>query len=170
MKLHGDIRVNGKKYAAGSEVPWKFIYPFFLIHMLAFGGSGFFMAYTSDPPPLLFLYLHGGFALLIYLLFYLALFGVDEIKWMLINAVLGVLGIIAQLDWILEFFGRDFDDYSWAQHTIPFTYYVFYTFLLRQAALDLSGVREDEERARLVNNAYVLISTAVYLFILFRPA
>ena len=30
-----------------AELPWYKIYPFFLAHMLMFGGSGFFMAYTG---------------------------------------------------------------------------------------------------------------------------
>jgi hypothetical protein len=168
MKLHADIHVNGKKYAAGSEMPGKFIFPFFLLHMLMFGGSGFFMAYVSDGPPLLFLYLHGGFAILIYLLFYFAIFGVDEVKWMFINAGLGILGLIAQLDWILERFGKDFNDYSLAQHFIPFLYYVLYTFLLRQALLYFTGAVNNEGRRRLMDNIYVFGSLAVYLYMLYH--
>ncbi len=166
MKLRSELRINNKVYPAGSNVPWTFIYPFFLIHMLAFGGSGFFMAYMANPPALAFLYMHGGIAILVYLAFYLTLFGLDEVKWMFLNALLGVLGIVAQLDWILGLFGREFDDYSWPRHVIPFLYYVFYTFLLRQALLDISGARENEARASSVNNIYVLGSVAIYLFML----
>lgn len=167
MKLHSKIKLNGKTLDAGAQVPWLVIYPFFLVHMLAFGGSGFFMAYSTDPPPLLFLYIHGGIAIFVYTMFYFALFGVDEVKWMVLNAGLGILGIIAQLDWILALFDRDFDDYSWARHAIPFTYYVLYTFLLRQAIIDLAGVREDEERRRWIDNIYVFASLAIYLWMIF---
>ena len=52
MKLNSGFKMNGTYYEAGSEVPWYKIYPFFLIHMLMFGGSGFVMAYSGDGPPL----------------------------------------------------------------------------------------------------------------------
>ena len=59
MKLYGGIKINGKDYPKGSEVAWYQIYPFFLLHMLMFGGSGFLMAYASDDIPTAFLFLHG---------------------------------------------------------------------------------------------------------------
>jgi hypothetical protein len=168
MKLHHSLKINGKKYAAGADVPGTFVYPFFLLHMLMFGGSGFVMAYIDDAPPLLFLYMHGGIAILVYVIFYVAMFGVDEVKWMFINAGLGALGLSAQLDWILKLFGRDFDDYSWANHIVPFLYYVLYTFLLRQAILDIAGVRDNESRRRLLDNVYIFGSLAVYLYMLYH--
>ena len=58
MKLRSRMSINGKTYAKGTEVPWYKVYPFFLIHMLMFGGSGFVMAYAGKDPPVLFLYLH----------------------------------------------------------------------------------------------------------------
>lgn len=87
------------------------VYPFFLFHMLLFGGSGFYMAYADKGPSIFFLYLHGGIAILGYSVFYLAMFGRDEIKWMLINAVLGLFGIYTQIAWILALFGKHIDDY-----------------------------------------------------------
>ena len=105
--------------------------------MLAFGLSGFFMAYSSDGPGLGFLYMHGGIAIVVYTIFYLALFGGDEIKWMFINAALGLLGIYAQIDIILSLFGKKAGDYSAAVHVIPFLYYILYTFLLYQMVLDM---------------------------------
>lgn len=163
MKLHGDIQVNGKSYAKGDELPWYQIYPFFMFHMLMFGGSGFVMAYIGDAP-LLFLYLHGGLAILIYTVFYINLFGLDEVKWMFINAGLGLLGIYTQVGWLLSLFGRKIGDYPFYVHLIPFLYYVLYTFLLRQALLDLTRAREDESRKRFVENSYVAVSIAVSLF------
>jgi len=59
MKLRSDIRINGKLHRKGTTIPWYSIYPFFLIHMLMFGLSGFFMAYSSGGPDLSFLYMHG---------------------------------------------------------------------------------------------------------------
>lgn len=162
MKLRTDIRINGKLHPKGSEVPLKFIYPFFLIHMLMFGASGFLMAYGAEDVPMSFLYMHGGIAITVYLIFYLAIFGVDEIKWMFINAGLGLFGIISQIDWILDIFGKSYEQFSIGRHVIPFLYFVLYTFLLRQAVLDVSGARENEERRQLVDYAYVGISLIVY--------
>lgn len=51
MKLHGEMQINGWTYAKGSEIPWRMIYPFFMLHMLMFGGSGFMMAYGDKHPP-----------------------------------------------------------------------------------------------------------------------
>ena len=93
MKLSADITIDKQIYVKGTDVPWYNIYPFFLVHMLIFGLSGFFMAYSDKGFSLLFLYVHGGFAILVYITFYLAIFECDEVKWMFINAFLGITGI-----------------------------------------------------------------------------
>jgi hypothetical protein len=167
MKARTDIRINGKLYRKGTNFPWYTIYPFFLVHMLAFGLSGFFMAYSSDAPGLGFLFLHGGFAILVYTVFYLAFFGVDEVKWMFINSALGLLGIYAQIDLILGLFGKRADDFPAIVHVIPFLYYVLYTFLLYQMVLDLTGARGDPAKKRLVENFYIAGSLVVYGFLYF---
>jgi hypothetical protein len=163
MKLHGDISINGKAYPAGSRVPGKFIYPFFLLHMGMFGLSGFFMAYAADDVPLHFLFLHGGIAIGVYLVFYLAIFGRDEVRWMLVNAGLGLFGIYTEIGWLLSLFGKSPGDFHWTRHVVPFGYYVLYTFLLRQLLLDAFGAREDESRRRRVETAYVVGSLMMYL-------
>jgi len=163
MKLSGDITINGKSYAKGTEVPWYNIYPFFLLHMLLFGGSGFYMAYASDRPDVLFLYLHGGFAVIIYTIFYLVIFGRDEVKWMFINAGLGVLGIYSQIGWLLSWFGKRIEDYPVYVHVIPLLYFVLYTFLLRHAVMDITRSREDPVRKKLVENGYIALSVVFYL-------
>lgn len=145
-----------------------FIYIFFGIHMLMFGLSGFLMAYASNRPELTFIYLHGGIAIFVYTIFYLTIFGRDEVKWMLINAALGILGIYAQIGWILGKFGKNIDDYPWYVHVTPFLYYVLYTFLLRQFVLDLTGSRDNAGRKKLVDAAYVLLSLLFYVAILLR--
>lgn len=162
MELQADITINGKKYSKGDTVPWYAIYPFFLLHMGGFGASGFFMAYTNDGPGLFFLYLHGGFACLIYLLFYVSIFGVDRVRWMFINAVLGLFGIYAQIDWILSAFGKSAADFSAVLHFIPFLYYVLYTFLLHQMVLDLFKTRSNPSRRRIVDLLYILFSIVIY--------
>ena len=165
MKVHGDITFNDKVYPKGSDFPWYYLYPFFLLHMAAFGVSGFFMAYTSDGPGLGFLYMHGGLAIFVYLMFYLTIFGVDEVKWMFINSALGLFGIYAQIDLILSLFGKQAGDYSVLVHFIPFLYYILYTFLLYQLVLDVTGARENPDRKRIVEAAYIVISLVVYSWI-----
>ncbi len=163
MRLHGDITINGRKYPKGMDVPWFAIYPFFLLHMLIFGGSGFFMAYGSQRPSVLFLYAHGGIAIAVYTVFYVTIFGVDEVRWMFINAALGLLGIYSQIAWLLSLVGRKARDYPVYVHVIPFLYFVLYTFLLRHAITDLTGSRDAPARKALVEHTYVGVSVLVYV-------
>ena len=154
-----DMRRNGGHW---------FIYLFFGIHMLMFGLSGFFMAYSSDGPGLGMVYMHGGIAILVYMVFYLTIFGRAEVQWMLINAGLGILGIYSQIGWILARFGKDIDGYSWKVHVVPFLYYILYTFLLRQFLLDLTRSRDNPGRRKLVDAVYVVGSLVVYGSFLLR--
>jgi hypothetical protein len=163
MKLQGAISVGKVRYAKGADIPWHFVYPFFLLHMLGFGASGFFMAYATKRPPILFLYLHGGFAILIYTIFYLSIFGRDEVKWMFINAGLGLLGVYTQIGWLLSLFGKRIGDYPFYVDVIPFLYFVLYTFLLRHAVVDITNSRDNPVRRRWIENAYIGISVAFYL-------
>jgi len=163
MKLQGTITFNNRNYAKGTEIPWYKVYPFFLAHMLVFGGTGFFMAYADRRPPVLFLYLHGGFAVTVYTIFYLSIFGRDEVRWMFINGFLGLLGIYSQIGWLLSLFGKKIGDYALYVHVIPFLYFVLYTFLLWQAAVDITHSREDPGRRKRLENAYFAISVAAYL-------
>jgi len=169
MRLKKPITINGKEYAAGDKVPVWFVYPFFLVHMGAFGLSGFLMAYMSNGPGLAFLYLHGGIAIAVYMVFYLAIFGRDEVKWMLINAGLGLFGIWVELDYILGWFGKSLDQFSPAVHVVPFSYYVLYTFLLRHMVIDITGSRNNPARRRIAEAAYVLVSLALYVTIYLLP-
>ena len=166
MKLHSSLSINGKPYPAGSNVSGWMIYPFFLFHMAMFGGSGFLIAYGGTGAPDFFLFLHGGFAISIYIVFYLAIFGRDEVKWMFINAGLGFLGILAEIRWLLGLFGKQIGDYPWTVHVVPFLYYVLYTFLLRQMLLDVTGARDKPARREMVDRLYVVVSLAVYLTLL----
>ncbi len=161
VKLRGALQIGGESYPAGAQVSWGKIYPFFFVHMLMFGASGFLIAYADKPPEVFFLYMHGGFAIFVYLIFYLVIFGLDEIKWMFINAALGLFGIVAQIDWILGWFDKTVDDFAWYVHVIPFLYYIMYTFLLRQALIDGLGVREQERESQ-VNGMYVVVSVVAY--------
>lgn len=167
MKLKSDITINGKPYKKGDSIPSWSIYPFFLVHMLMFGGSGFFMAYAENGPPVLFLYAHGGFAIFVYCIFYLGFFGKEEVKWMFINAGLGIFGIYAEIDWFLSLFGKHVSDFPFYVHVIPFLYYVLYTFLLRQLVLDIFNARADEDKEKRVNIYYIIGSLIIYGLIFF---
>lgn len=162
MKLRSDITVNGKVHRKGEPAPMAFIYPFFLLHMGMFGLSGFFMAYGTQDVDVGFLYMHGGIAIVVYLVFYLAIFGLDEVRWMFINSALGLFGLWAEIGTILSWFGKSIDDFPMKVHVIPFLYYVLYTFLLRQLVLDLTRSREDPVRKRRVEILYVVVSLLVY--------
>lgn len=162
MRLRTDLKINGKLHRKGSNIAWYSIYPFFLVHMLIFGLSGFFMAYASDGPDLGFLYMHGGLAIFVYTVFYIAIFGVDEVKWMFINSLLGLLGIYAQIDLILSAFGKQANDFPASVHVIPFLYYILYTFLLYQMILDVSDSRDNPERKKVVEGSYIVGSVLVY--------
>lgn len=120
------------------------------------------MAYGADDVPLAFLYMHGGIAILVYTAFYYAIFGPDEVRWMYINAALGVYGVMAQIDLLLALVGKSVSDYTVAVHIIPFAYYVLYTFLLRQMVLDVANARDDEVKRNRIDNIYVGGSIAVY--------
>ena len=162
MKLHGSMTINGRACQKGDDIPGTFVYPFFLVHMLAFGLTGFVMAYAGLPIGIVFM--HGGISIAVYLIFYLVIFGLDEVKWMFINAGLGLFGIISQINWILSLFGKHVGDYPIYVHIIPFLYFVLYTFLIRHAVLDLLGVRDDETIRPKVEYGYIGASLAFYLF------
>lgn len=111
--------------------------------------------------------MHCGIAIRVYLVFYWVIFGLDEVKWMFINAGLGLLGIVAQIDWLLALFDKQVADYSSIVHVIPFTYYVLYTFLIRQAVIDISKSRNDESRKKKIENIYIGVSVVTYLTLAF---
>jgi len=165
MRIHGTLKIGERKHAAGWDVPWFKIYPFFLIHMLGFGLSGFMMCYAAKGVPMRFVLLHSGVAIFVYLIFYLSVFGRDEVKWMLINGALGLFGIWSQVDWILSKFGKEISSYPRWSHITPFLYYILYTFLLRQAFIDLFRAREIESRRKIVEASYVCSSLMFYLWI-----
>lgn len=168
MILHSDIRIGVRWYAKGTEVPWYEIYPLFLFHMLLVGAPNFVFAYTDLLSSKEFLYIFGGGGLAIYTVGYLAIFGRDEVKWMFINAALGFIGIYSQLNWLLSsLFGTKIGDYPVSVHVIPFMYFVFYTFLIRQAVLDITGARDHEDRKKLVEGGYIVISVVIYMIIYF---
>lgn len=163
MKRGDHVKSKMSEHSRKSGIPGYFIYPFFMVHMLMFGLSGFLMAYATENPPLAFIYAHGGIAIFVYIVFYLVFFGFDEVKWMFINAGLGALGIYTQIGWMLSLFGKNISDYPKYVHATPFLYFVLYTFLWRHALLDLFKARDDEARKKQLETVYIFGSVAVYL-------
>jgi len=133
--------------------------------MLAFGGSGFILAYADVDTPLFLQYIMGSIAILAYTVFYLVVFGRDEVKWMFINAAIGMYGIYCEIGTLLSYFDRSIFDYPLAVHVIPFVYWVLYTFLIRQAILDATHSRDDEIKRKRVEYGYIATSMAIYTFI-----
>ena len=75
--------------------------------MAIFGGSGFIRTYGDNRPDLTFIYRHGGIAIRVYVFFYFAIFGRDEVKRMFLKALFGLLRIGVQVGWLLNLFDRD---------------------------------------------------------------
>jgi len=165
MRLKRDyqFKINLKNKKKSSNIPTNFIYPFFILHMGVFGASGFILAYATDIP-LTFALFHGGVAVFTYLIFYILIFGIDAVKWMFINACLSILGVLSQIDWFLELFNKDITDYHWSRHIMPFLYFTLYTFLLRNAVIDIFKARNNEAKLTRVNQLYVWGSVAFYGF------
>jgi len=131
--------------------------------MLVFGGMGFYFAYFNRHVDLSTLYLTGGFGVTIYTGFYLFMFGFDEVKWMFINALLGLLGIYSQVGWVLSIFGKKISDYPLQVNVVPFLYYVLYVFLLRHIVVDITKSGDDLKKKKRVEKYYIAISIAVCL-------
>lgn len=151
----GHVRGPGFRGGIFELVPRRFVYLFFGLHMLMFGLSGFLIAYSGVPDDPMFLWIHGGIAITIYVVFYLVIFGVGEVAWMFVNAALGAMLTFATIDLILAPFGRRAADYPLEVHAIPFLYLVLYTFLMRQAIIDLFGARNDPRRRWLADATFV---------------
>jgi hypothetical protein len=164
MRVRGSgLVVSGTGYSKGDVIPWGHAYPGLLIHMLLFGGSAIYLAYFDPYPSTFFLFAWGGFGITLYLFLYSAMFGVDEVRWLFINSGLGILGIATQIDWLLSPLGTGLADFPFHVHVVPFLYYILYTFLMRQALLDLTGAYERPVVRAVVNGGYVVGSIAFYL-------
>ena len=144
-----------------------FIYLFFLGHMAIFGVAGFFLAYRLED--LFFAFIHGGIAILVYLIFYLVLFGRDSVLWMVINGLLGV----AQTKQVINFLGGlmvsdwQFSHYSVWHHVIPGTYVMLYTFLLRQFCIDMLKGRFDNQKRKYANFIFIGFQILVFVVLYF---
>ena len=148
------------------------IHLFFLAHMAVFGTGTFYLAYNVQQGDI---YSAGVIALITYVPFFLILFGVDEILWLVVTSVLGLLMIYGWLEilaqpfipdpntahkWIIT----DFDKFPASRHILPGTFLVMYEFMLRNLLIDALGARHDPRRNRLVGWLLLAISCAQILF------
>ena len=161
MKLIKPMQVNGIYWPKGTEVLWSDVYGIFVIHIFVNGIGIFVMAYNDEPGAVIPLYLFGLFTIPMYLHYYVKIFGFDEIKWMMINGALGGLSVYCQLDLFLSLFGLSVYNYPLFVNVLPASYFVIYTFLLRQAVLDLTEARDDKVKRRRVEFMFVIISVLV---------
>ena len=163
MKLHSEFTdLNGKTYRPGDDVPWVYVYPLFLVHMLIFGGAAFYLSYAGDGSKAMASLVVALFGVPVYIVFYRGIFGREETRWLFINSALGILGIAAEVGWLLSLAGKQAHDYPAIAHIAPFTYYVMYTFLLRHAALDLARARANPAFTTRIERYDVLVSMLVY--------
>jgi hypothetical protein len=142
------------------------IYLFFLAHMAVFGTATFYMAYHVQQGDI---YAFGVIPILIYVPFYLILFGADEILWLVITSVLGLLMIYGWLETLaLPFIPEpgtagdhiitDFDKFPASRHILPGTFLVMYEFMLRNVLIDVLGARHNQRRNRYVGWLFVAFS------------
>lgn len=143
-----------------------FVFIFFLVHMLMFGGSGFALAYATDSP-YLFALMHGGIAILVYIIFYLVIFGIDAIKWMVINSIFGIL----QTHEIINLIGTtfinnyNFFSYPFYRHIIPATYIILYMFLIRQFINYILKSHKNKNREKYANWFFIVINLIFILLL-----
>ena len=155
-----------------------FIYLFFIAHMGIFGTTTFFLTYGEQN--IEFAVMFGGIAVFVYAIFYMVIFGFDELKWLFINSLLGILSIYGWLEELAYHFlpspGADkssfggihekyisFSQFPIAWHLLPGAFFIMYEFLLRNFLIDLLGARKKTERKRSVGILFIIISITQFL-------
>jgi len=134
--------------------------------MLIFGGMGFALTYSTAPNiNTSALYGTAMIGITVYLFFYIIFFGLHTVKWIFINATLGIFGIYSEIRFYLNLFDKNISDFPWHAHIIPFTYYVLYTFMIHRAVLTFSGANNNPKRKKVVDIAYICISVIIYFII-----
>ena len=163
MKPKSNIQpaIEHEKY--GGTKGRVIMFAFFLFHMLGFGTMGFLAVYFDPQPSISLIWALGILSIFPYVVAYLDIFGRDAVKWMFINAILGIFGIYSELRVVLRYFDKAIEDYAWYLHFIPFAYYVLYTFLLYQLVLFIFRVDLHPERKKNVETGYIVFSLLIYL-------
>ena len=167
MILHGNLTINGKKYRKGDYVSAWSVYPFFLLHMLFMGFFVFHDAYFRGPTEEIS-YFGDVFIIGIYLFFYIPIFGIDEVKWLIKNSLVGMFGVYAEVDILLSYFNKNISEFPFYVHIFPFLFYSLYTFLFRQIFIDITYSRGNKKRTEIVSYIYLFLSLAIYSFLFFK--
>jgi hypothetical protein len=142
------------------------LYFFFLAHMTGFGTLTFYVTYHGQMGDA---YTIGAIVVATYIPFYLIFFGADDILWLVIGSVFGVLMIYGWLETLAQpfipepgtvnkVFITNFDDFPVGRHILPGTFLVMYEFLLRNLLIDLLGARHNLRRSRYASWLFVAIS------------
>ena len=147
------------------------IYLFFLAHMAVFGTLTFYLTYHEQVGDA---YTFGTIAVITYVPFFLMLFGSDDMLWLVITSVFGLLMIYGWLETLaLPFIPdpatardltiTDFEKFPASRHVLPGTFLVMYEFMLRNVLIDVLGARHNLRRNRIVAWLFIAISSAQIL-------
>ena len=164
MKLKTDIGIGHKTYRKGSHLPWFRVYGLFLFTIAAIFWVVFDIIYLQRDSDLGFVLFFGLFIPALYLLAYRSIFGITEVRWLIINSAIGIIGIITELDWVLSYlYDKNLSDFPIYYHIIPCAHYILLTFVLRQAVIDTFNSRDNKARRKYVNLGFVLVTLTVYI-------
>ena len=147
------------------------IYLFFLADMAGFGTLTFYLTYHQQQGES---YMVGAMLVIIYVLFYLMLFGADDVLWLFINGLLGALMVRSWLETLATPFipppsmlGHgiitDFDGFPVVRHILPGAVFLMYQFMLRNFLIDALGARFNPRRKRYVGWLFVVVSVVQIL-------
>lgn len=145
------------------------IYLFFLAHMTGFGALTFYRVYHAQGG-----YTFAVIPVVLYVIFYLLFFGADEILWLVITSLLGLLMIYGWLETLAlpfipepgtagEHIITNFGTFPARTHILPGAFLVMYEFTLRNMLIDVLGARFNERRNRLVGWLFIAISAVQVL-------
>ena len=168
MKLKTDISIGSNTYSKGSYLHWSKVYGFFTVIIALHFWLVFDITYIQQDIVLGFTLCFGIFLPVLYLLAYRSIFGLAEIRWLIVNSIIGIIGVLAELDWVLSYFyDKSLSDFNVFFHIIPCVHYIMFTFVLRQAVIDSFHARYNLKRREYVNLGFTLISTILYVALYF---
>ncbi len=164
MKVYYDIYINGKDLKAGDEISWLDVYPLMFFMIFAFGGLSLYLAYFEETD---MAYLWGGFTAYCMLIPYTTFFGDDRIYRMLIDGAMSAAMTYGHLGWFLGLFGKNFIEYHYSLHVVPFVYTTYFLFLFRRGLIDLFRVRESKVKKWIVESSSTVILLGINYMVIF---
>ncbi|EKE29455.1 MAG: hypothetical protein ACD_2C00172G0003 [uncultured bacterium (gcode 4)] len=145
----------------------KSAYPILVPHVLIFGFTWFMLFYSHQRPAMGFLI--WLITTISYLIVYVQLFGKEQIRDMLIGGLIWVIQVYGWLeilaakaiDWTKEF--KTFDSMPMYYHLIPATYFIMWTFLVKNVIIDLIWARNNPEKMNLTYKLFYAISLLIFI-------